>query len=337
MDKNYARKCLSVALAASGILFAAVSATAQDAVPSVKIGWQRIPMLAASYLIGQNAKSHGLNVELIHFNRYSDMRVALENGSIDFGSFGPTDVNVVADAGEPNFVVIAGQAKGGDLIAKKAGMGPVTWDQVAAGKIPFGSFGGGIAWLKTVATMDEKGLDFGKVDEIKVAGTIQDVMQNVKVGKTQVTMNVDPAIAQAVVEGYAEYADELDINNSKLGGQNSLFAANKKILDKPAVLDAVLRAYVTETKRLQDDRDLWISTYQEYTGVERKVAELSLQRVHLDLTFSEDHLRNFSKFMYDKGLARKANLVDRIGKYYNYMPLSKITGKSPEELGKSKQ
>lgn len=337
MEKSYVRKFLPALITAGIILSATIAARADEASPSVKIGWQKIPMLAASYLIGQNAKSHGLDVELIHFNRYSDMRVALENGSIDFGSISPTDVNVVADAGEPNFSVIAGQAKGGDLIAKKVGLGPVTWEQLASGKIPFGSFGGGIAWLKTVATMDEKGFDFGKVDEIKVAGTIQDVMQNVKIGKAQVTMNVDPAIAQAVLEGYAEYADELDINSSKLGGQNSLFVANKKLLEKQDVLDKVLKAYVDETKRLQDDRELWVTTYQEYTGVERKVAELSLQRVHLDLTFSEDQLKSFSTFMYDKGLVRSEDLADTIGVNYNYGPLSRITGKSAEELGKSRQ
>ena len=301
----------------------------------IKLGWQKVPPLAPNYLMAQEAKKYGLDIELVEFNRYTDMRVALENGSIDFGSFGPGDMALSADTGRSNAVALAGEATGVDLLAKRAGIGKVSWKDLASGQIPFGSFGAGIAWVKTVATMDEHGYDFGKVNEIKIAGTIYDVMQTLKAGSTKVVMDVEPAIAQGVKEGYAEYADELDINSSSLGGQNALFIANRKMLERPEVVQLVLRDYVDQITRLQRDPALWTQTYQAYTGIDKSVAEMSLQRVHLGLRFSQDELSNFAKFLVKKGLAKHDSLPDTVRAQYVYDPLAKVTGKSPAELGKS--
>src|SRR6185437_7111873 len=74
----------------------------------IKLGWQKVPPLAPNYLMAQEAKKYGLDIELVEFNRYTDMRVALENGSIDFGSFGPGDMALSADTGRSNAVALAG-------------------------------------------------------------------------------------------------------------------------------------------------------------------------------------------------------------------------------------
>ena len=173
------------------------------------------------------------------------------------------------------------------------------------------------------------------MNEIKIAGTIYDVMQTLKSGSTKVVMDVEPAIAQAVREGYAEYADELDINSSSLGAQNALFVANKKMLDRPDVLRKVLKNYVDQIGRLQADPALWARTYQSYTGIEKPVAEMSLLRIHLGLRFSQDELSNFAKFLVKKGIAKNASLPEVVKERYVYEPLAEVTGKSPQELGKS--
>jgi ABC-type nitrate/sulfonate/bicarbonate transport system substrate-binding protein len=332
----------AVALAAASMLIAtaATPALAQAAggAPErvkIRLGWQKVPMIAANYLMAEAAAKYGLDIELIHFNRYSDMRVALENGSIDFGTVGPGDLALSADSGRSNIVALAGQAIGADLIAKKAGLGKLSWEDVATKGFAFGSFGAGIAWVKTVATLEEKGVGYGRVNEIKIAGTIQDVMQNLKIGKTQVTMNVDPAIAQAVQEGCAEYADELDINQSSLGGQNSLFAANAALLKRPEIVRKVLQNYVDQTRRLQSEPGLWSATYQAYTGIEKAVAETSLQRIKLDLRFSQAELGAFARFLVDKGIARSESLPAKVSDSYVYGPLSDITGRPANDLGKA--
>jgi sulfonate transport system substrate-binding protein len=329
----------AILVMAVGMAWHSAAAQGTSATPAplvkIKLGWQKLPTLAANYLMAQDAKKYGLDIELVEFNRYTDMRVALENGLIDFGSFGPGDMALSADTGRSNVVALAGEATGADLLAKRAGLGKVTWKDLASGQIPFGSFGAGIAWVKTVATMDEHGYDFGKVNEIKIAGTIYDVMQTLKAGSTKVVMDVEPAIAQGVKEGYAEYADELDINSSSLGGQNALFVANRKMLDRPEVMRQVLRDYVDQITKLQRDPGLWVQTYQSYTGLDKMVAEPSLRRIHLDLRFSQDELSSFAKFLVKKGLAKTENLPETVKARYVYEPLAEVTGKSAQELGKS--
>ncbi|MEU1522222.1 hypothetical protein ABZ413_08470 [Nocardia rhamnosiphila] len=164
-----------------------------------------------------------------------------------------------ADSRKSQLVALAGEATGADLLAKRAGSGPLSWKDLASGSIRLGSFGAGIAWVKTLATLDQHGYDIGDVNEIKIAGTS---------GSTDVVMNVDPAIAQGVEDGYAEYADELDINSSPLRAQNSLFVANRNLLDKPDVISRVLKNYVAQTERLNTEPGLWASVYQRYSGIE---------------------------------------------------------------------
>jgi ABC-type nitrate/sulfonate/bicarbonate transport system substrate-binding protein len=332
----------AIALAAASMLVSATTGTAfaqAAAAPAervkIKLGWQKVPMIAANYLMADAAAKYGLEIELVHFNRYSDMRVALENGSIDFGTVGPGDLALSADSGRSNIIALAGQAIGADLIAKRVGQGKLTWEDIATKGLAFGSFGAGIAWVKTVATLEEKGVGYARVNEVKIAGTIYDVMQNLKIGKTQVTMNVDPAIAQAVQEGYAEYADELDINRSSLGGQNSLFAANTSLLKRPELVRKVLQNYVDQTVRLQSEPGLWSATYQAYAGIEKPVADASLQRIKLDLRFSQAELGAFARFLADKGIARNENLPNKVSDRYVYEPLSEITGRSAKDLGKA--
>ncbi|MER5322960.1 ABC transporter substrate-binding protein [Streptosporangium roseum] len=300
----------------------------------IRLGWQKVPMTSANYLMAQEGHKYGLDIELVEFNRYTDMRVALENGSIDFGTIGPGDMALSADSGRSDMVVLAGEATGADLIAKRADAGPLTWKDLASGKVPFGSFGAGIAWVKTVATLDEQGHDIGDVDEIKVAGSIFDVMQTLKSGGTQVVMNVDPAIAQGAKEGYAEYADELDINSSSLGGQNSLFVANEDMLERPEVVKKVLRNYVDQLERLAADRALWATTFQGYTGIDKSVAEESLKRIQLSVRFSRNELSAFAKFLTGKGIAKNPELPEIVKDRYQYEFLAEVTGKSEPELGK---
>ncbi|MGW5750938.1 hypothetical protein [Nocardia rhamnosiphila] len=102
--------------------------------------------------MAEEGEKYGLDIELVEFNRYSDMRVALENGSIDFGTVGPGDVALSADSRKSQLVALAGEATGADLLAKRAGSGPLSWKDLASGSIRFGSFGAGIAWVKTPAT-----------------------------------------------------------------------------------------------------------------------------------------------------------------------------------------
>ncbi|WP_327151083.1 ABC transporter substrate-binding protein [Nocardia sp. NBC_01329] len=309
--------------------------TTKDGLISIKLGWQKIPTVAPNYLMVEEGEKYGLDIELVEFNRYSDMRVALENGSIDFGTVGPGDVALSADSRKSQLVALAGQATGADLLAKRAGSGPLSWKDLASGSVRFGSFGAGIAWVKTLATLDQHGYDIGEVNEIKIAGTIQDVIQTLKSGGTDVVMNVDPAIAQGVEDGYAEYADELDINSSPLGAQNSLFVANRELLDKPDVISRVLKNYVAQIERLNTEPGLWASVYQRYSGIELPVAQESLKRIRLDLHFSQQELVAFADFLARKGIAQNAQLAATVGDQYDFGPLADVTGKSPEELGRS--
>lgn len=303
----------------------------------IKIGWVKVPMDTPKYLMDKAEDEYGLEIELVEFKRYPDLRVAVGNGSVDYGTVSPVDIALAADSDEKSLIALAGQAKGGDLIAKSSKLGTLTWDEVIEKPLTLGSFGGGIAWIKTAATIEEAGHKFGDVKTLKVAGSIFDMMQTLKSGQTDLVMNVDPAIAQGVEDGYAEYADALDINSSSVGSQNTLFVTNSKMLsdENLETTEKVLDAYLDQLSQLQEDESLWADSYQEYTGQSDAVAKRTLERIELSYEFSDEELSSLAEFLVKKGLASKSGLPEQAAELYNYDLLSEATGSSPEELGKS--
>ena len=94
------------------------------------------------------------------------------------------------------------------------------------------------------------------------------------------------------------------------------------MLDRPEVIRKVLKDYVDQVERLQKNPALWVQTYQNYTGLNRPVAEMSLTRTKFSLRFSQDELSNFAKFLLKEGLAKSPTLAQTVRDHYVYGPLS---------------
>ncbi len=95
------RTLLACALALG---LAATQATAQVALidapsplnPPVKltVGAVKVPHVAPFMRVAELARPLGVEVEMVNFVRYADVRTALASGSIEFGSIGPADVPI---------------------------------------------------------------------------------------------------------------------------------------------------------------------------------------------------------------------------------------------------
>jgi ABC-type nitrate/sulfonate/bicarbonate transport system substrate-binding protein len=334
MPVSLLRRILVVtALLASSIGLGSISqAQTPDPIP-VKIGWAKFANNAQLVLMKEQAKALGLDIQLVEFQRFPELRVALASGAIDVGTIGPIDVVLGAAAGN-DIVVIAGSATGSDLLAKRVGLGRISWDDIKAGKYKLGSFGAGIAWIKTAKTLDEKGIDIERIPTVKVAGSLFDMVQTLRQKSADIAMGVDPYVAQAVAEGYAEYADELDINSSDVGSQNTVLAVTGSFAKKPEAMDRLLRGYLKVLNQMKSNRALWVDTYCSYSGLEKEVALHSLDRMDLTERIDQAGLKKMAAFLLSKGILQK-DVSSTVGNYYSYELISKITGKGAHDLGAS--
>jgi ABC-type nitrate/sulfonate/bicarbonate transport system substrate-binding protein len=323
----------SVLMALILIATAGVVAQPKKEARAVRLAWEKTAMDAVVYHMPELAAAADLQFELREFPRHPDIKTALANGSIDFGTVTTPDLIFNLDAGNTGIIALAGEALGGDYLAMKKGLDLKSWADLRRPDLRIRTFAGGIAWLKFMVSLRDNGIAPASLNIQKIAGGPPDMALILKTGQADVVTNVDPHIAQGVHDGYAAYAP-LDINKSSIGGLNAVFATRTSLLkEKPDLVEDVLRVYLRSMELLQGDRTRWLRVYRSYSGLPEDVAKESLSHITLSSNLPQRELVTAAKFMAQEKLA-KTDVSGELPKYLNFDLLSKVTKKSPAELGR---
>ena len=83
---------------------AACFATAAAAQLKIKQGMLNVPALSPLWLLPDEAKKHGIEIESVMFQRFADARTALASGDIQLTAFGPQDISLALGAGNKSLV-----------------------------------------------------------------------------------------------------------------------------------------------------------------------------------------------------------------------------------------
>lgn len=332
------RSLAGAAVAAAVVVTMAGCGEATDggkgASKTVRIGWEKTTADAALYHMKDLAAKYGVKVELKEFARHPDIKTAMVNGSIDFGSVTAPDLAFALDSGSKAVTALAGEGRGGDYLQCRKGVNPQSWEDLSVRKYRFKTFAGGIAWLKLMASLHENGIDAEKVGLEKIAGGPPDMALLIKTKEADIGTNVDPFVAQGKINGDSDYCN-LDINASKIGSLNALFSAKSSLVKSdPELVEKVLDMYLASVKDLQGDTDLWAKVYESYSGLPADVATQAIAHVKLDVIIPEEEIVTAAAFMLDQGLITR-DIETEVRSSLAFDILAKATGKSAEELGKS--
>jgi len=333
MNTERSRRGVGVALLIAVAMFVAGGTASAQEARAVKVGWEKTAMDAVVYNMPQLAGPAKLQLQMQEFPRHPDIKTALANGTIDFGTVTMPDLMFNLDAGNTGIVALAGEALGGDYLAMRKGLDVKTWADLQRPNVRIRTFAGGIAWLKFMVSLRDNRIPVSSLNMNKIAGGPPDMSLILKTGQADVVTNVDPHIAQGVHDGYAEYAP-LDINRSSIGGLNAVFAVRTSLLkEKPDLVEAVLRVYLQSMAQLQSDKDTWIRVYRKYSGLPEAVAKESLGRITLTPGIPQKELVTAAKFMAEDKLTKR-DVSKELTEYLNYDLLGKITKKGALELGR---
>ena len=81
---------------AAAVALAASPALAQSV--KIKQGMLNVPALSPLYLLPDEAKKQGIEIEMVMFQRFADARTALASGDIQITAFGPQDISQIGRA-----------------------------------------------------------------------------------------------------------------------------------------------------------------------------------------------------------------------------------------------
>ena len=124
------------------MIAAAVALVASPALAqSVKIkqGMLNVPALSPLYLLPDEAKKQGIEIEMVMFQRFADARTALASGDIQITAFGPQDISLGLGAGAKSMVGVAGVGSGNDCLIVRKGEDIKNWKEVSDKRIGIGA------------------------------------------------------------------------------------------------------------------------------------------------------------------------------------------------------
>jgi ABC-type nitrate/sulfonate/bicarbonate transport system substrate-binding protein len=332
---NFVSRCCFTAFA----LVAALPAIAQSdplraplAAPlKVKNGMLNVPALSPLWLLPEYAAKYNIQIEQVMFQRFADARTALATGDIDMTAFGPQDITLAVGQGVKSLVGVAGVGSGNDCLVVRKGDDVKDWKSLSGKAIGVGA--GSISWLKFAATVQENGLDYGKLKIVNIVGGGGNYLKALAAREIDMAVVWQPFCAQAIVEGMGAYPS-IDHNRSKsVGGLISVLAVNRNFMEKNR--DAVQRlvvSYIDVLNFAQANPQRWAKMYAEKAGLPEPVAAESIRITKLDATLPLESIKRISKFLFDNGVIQR-DVSGEIAQHYNYDFLAKATGKAPAQLG----
>ncbi len=328
--------CFAASLALAGVANAQGSASRTPLATPVKIkqGQANVPALSPLYLLPEEAAKYNIQIEMVMFQRFADMRTAVASGDIQITALGPQDISLALGSGVKSIVGVAGVGSGNDCLVVRKGEDIKSWKGVSDKRIGIGA--GSISWLKFAASVQENGLQYNKLKIVNIVGGGTNYLKALQAKDIDMAVVWQPFCAQAIVDGFGAYPT-IDHNRSKtIGGLISVLAVNRGFIEKnPEAVQRLVVAYLDVLELARKDTKRWAKIYAEKAALPENVAAESIRVTRLDPTLPLESIKRISKFLSDNGVITR-DVSGEISQYYTYDFLAKATGQSPEKLGLKK-
>ncbi len=276
----------------------------------VKQGMLNVPALSPLWLLPEYVAKYNVQIETVMFQRFADARTALASGDLDITAFGPQDISLAVGQGAKSLVGVAGVGSGNDCLIVRKGEDVKEWKSLQGKAIGVGA--GSISWLKFAASVQEQGLEYGKLKVVNIMGGGANYLKALQAKEIDMAVVWQPFCAQGIVDGFAQYPT-IDHNQSK-------------------TVQRLVIAYLDVLKFAQANPQRWAKIYAEKAGLPEPVAAESIRITRLDAMLPLESIKRISKFLSDNGVIAR-DVSGEIAQSYTYDFLSRATGKSPAELG----
>ncbi|MBM6588888.1 ABC transporter substrate-binding protein [Brevibacterium sp. RIT 803] len=274
-----------------------------------------------------------LDVEAVQFKSSADVFVAMRSDDVQVASMGMNVmVNGLVENPDTPMQMIAGVSPGRSQIIVRDQSEIGDWSDLKGKNL--GVIRGSTDELIFKIALAHNDIDMDQDTTITTLQAPADLLLALRNGDIDAAVTYQPYTAQAVKDGVAEMPEDMNTEMTEWASvPTGIYASDDLIESDPESVQKIVDTFVAETRKF-DDKNVWVDTALKYQAGDRDLLLTALEDDKPWFLMEEDKLGSMAKAMAEFGAVPddvSGELRDRV----NYDFLSKSTGMSPEELGKS--
>jgi ABC-type nitrate/sulfonate/bicarbonate transport system substrate-binding protein len=315
------------------------TATASKPAANMKIGYASSANSLPVALTPENAKN--VNLEAVKFTNGTDVLTALVSKSIDFGQVTYLTYITALDKGF-DVVAISGEVNGGSelILAPGIDVKADDWEGLKAviadykkQNKPFvvGNSRGTAQDIELRGELVQHGIDPVKDVQIINIPNQADHAAALKRGEVQMLSTVEP------------FASQMRLNNSGkhfsypydtvAGNLVNLIITRKDVInDHPKEVEETVASIVKVVDKISNDKTPWLQVIKKLTALDDNVSNEAIKNAYPDYKMYHKSALAIVGMMKDLKYITN-DVTDKADKNMDYTFLSKVTGKTKEELG----
>ena len=283
---------------------------------TLTIGYVKVGHLSPMLDVASELEKFNVRVERVEFVRYADARTALMSNSVDISAVGPGDLAIAASQGSENLIGLVGAGSSEKYLVVRDGVEIESWDDIAGKRI--GIAPGSAVWFQWAMTMIEKGIPYDTFDPVNIQGGGTAFLQAIRRGDIDAMVLWEPFESQAVAEGDAYFAEDVEYSQSKaVGAELGLLAASGEAMaNKKEAIRRFLWVYLDAEEKMAEDGALFAESYARYTGLPLEVTGPSAEVIELGGVLTKEQVRLQAEAAFENGVIQK-DVADEAAALYD--------------------
>jgi NitT/TauT family transport system substrate-binding protein len=281
-------------------------------------------------ILGDYARKHGVELEVVPMRRYADLQLALMTNQVDVAVMGYINAGLMEEKNFRDYRVIAGVFTGGQNLTLAKDVKATTWKDLEGRKL--GTAPNSYAELIFKASAKLGGADLAKIPTVSFTAGGPPLLSALKNREIDGFVSWEPNNAEAAVGGYGYYSS-LDIADNPTRGVNGVAVVNSSFLQsKRAAVLGVVRAVVEATDALNANRDRYVQVAVQGTGSSPEVVREAIPHGALDYKLYAKEGVALLKLIYEAKITQ-IDTSPAIDKQFDHSLLMEATGKPKDQLG----
>jgi sulfonate transport system substrate-binding protein len=272
---------------------------------TLTIGFVKVGHLSPLLNVEEELKKFNVEVKRVEFVRYADARTALLSNSVDVSAVGPGDLAIAASQGSKNLIGLTGVAGSPKNLVVRKGVTINDWKDIAGKKI--GIAPGSAVWFQWAMTLIEKGVPYNSFTPVNIQGGGTAFLQAMKRGDIDAMVLWEPFESQAVSEGDAYFAKNLEYSQAKaVGAELGMLAASGEAMStKKEAIRRFLWVYLNAEEQMAKNNELFADAYAKYTGLPLPVTRESAKVIKLGGVLTREQVRLLADAAFKQGVIQK--------------------------------
>jgi ABC-type nitrate/sulfonate/bicarbonate transport system substrate-binding protein len=305
-------------------------ATHASAAEKVRFAYAIQVHQANMMILGEYARKHGVELEVVPMRRYADLQLALMTNQVDVVVMGYINAGLMEEKDFRDYRVIAGVFTGGQNLTLAKDVKATTWKDLEGRKL--GTAPNSYAELIFKASAKLGGADLAKIPTVSFTAGGPPLLSALKNREIDGFVSWEPNNADAAVGGFGYYST-LDISDNPTRGVNGVLVVNSSFLQsKRAAVLGVVRAVVEATDALNADRERYVQVAVRGTGSSPEVVREAIPHGALDYKLYAKEGIALLKLIYEAKITQ-IDTSPAINNQFDYSLLMEATGKPKDQLG----